>query len=147
VYLELEALGLTRDIPFSLRWLVSPVVKHVSADSLETSLRQTRDAVVRCPNGPIGWHPVGRTQATRKAARGTRLSQMQMYSRARSVSFHTTPAREANLNGTPHEMILSTLETTLMKLHRGTKTRLPEKTSGRGEMPTVNAVKSTIGEE
>jgi hypothetical protein len=49
VYLELEALGLTREIPFSLYWLVSPVVKRVSADSLETSLRQTRDAVVSSP--------------------------------------------------------------------------------------------------
>ena len=45
VYLELEAIALTRDIPFSLRWLVSPIVNHLSIDSLTTSLRQTRDAV------------------------------------------------------------------------------------------------------
>ncbi len=45
VYLELEAIALTRDIPLSLRWLVSPIVNHLSIDSLETSLRQTRDAV------------------------------------------------------------------------------------------------------
>jgi hypothetical protein len=45
VYLELQAIALTRDIPLSLRWLVSPIVNHLSIDSLETSLRQTREAV------------------------------------------------------------------------------------------------------
>ena len=45
VYLELEAIALTRDIPLSLRWMVNPVVNHLSIDSLVTSLRQTRDAV------------------------------------------------------------------------------------------------------
>jgi hypothetical protein len=45
VYLELEALALTRDIPGSLRWLVGPVVNHLSINSLTTTLRQTRDAV------------------------------------------------------------------------------------------------------
>jgi hypothetical protein len=45
VYLELEAIALTRDIPGSLRWLVSPVVNHLSINSLTTTLRQTRDAV------------------------------------------------------------------------------------------------------
>jgi hypothetical protein len=45
VYLELEAIALTRDIPSSLKWLVSPVVNHLSINSLTASLRQTRDAV------------------------------------------------------------------------------------------------------
>jgi hypothetical protein len=45
VYLELEAIALTRDIPASVRWLVSPVVNHLSINSLTTTLRQTRDAV------------------------------------------------------------------------------------------------------
>jgi hypothetical protein len=52
VYLELEAFALTRDIPLSLRWLVSPVVNHLSMNSLTTSLRQTRDAVVSLPQSP-----------------------------------------------------------------------------------------------
>jgi len=46
VYLELEALALTRDIPASLAWMVNPVVNHLSVNSLTTTLRQTRDAVV-----------------------------------------------------------------------------------------------------
>jgi hypothetical protein len=45
VYLELEAIALTRDIPASLRWLVAPVVNRLSINSLATTLRQTRQAV------------------------------------------------------------------------------------------------------
>jgi hypothetical protein len=45
VYVELEAMALSRDIPVSLRWLVDPVVRRVSRDSLITSLRQTGNAV------------------------------------------------------------------------------------------------------
>ncbi len=46
VYLELQAMALTRDIPASLAWMVNPVVNHLSVNSLTTTLRQTRDAVV-----------------------------------------------------------------------------------------------------
>jgi hypothetical protein len=45
VYIELEAIGLSRDIPGSLRWLVEPIVRRVSRGSLATSLRQTKSAV------------------------------------------------------------------------------------------------------
>jgi len=46
VYMELEAMALTRDVPASLTWLVNPAVNHLSIDSLMTTLRQTRDAVI-----------------------------------------------------------------------------------------------------
>jgi hypothetical protein len=46
VYMELEALALTRDIPASVAWMVKPVVNHLSVNSLITTLRQTRDAVL-----------------------------------------------------------------------------------------------------
>jgi hypothetical protein len=52
VYLELEAIALTRDIPASLRWLVSGVVNHLSINSLATTLRQTREAVSSLAAGP-----------------------------------------------------------------------------------------------
>jgi hypothetical protein len=45
VYLEIEAIALSRDIPASLRWLVNPVVNRLSVNSLATTLRQTREAV------------------------------------------------------------------------------------------------------
>jgi hypothetical protein len=46
LYLELEAMALTRDVPSSLAWMVNPVVNRLSVGSLTTTLRQTRDAVV-----------------------------------------------------------------------------------------------------
>jgi len=61
VLVEIEAIALTRDIPASLSWLVSPVVNHLSINSLSTTLRETRQAVIEkrgsgalaaCPNRP-----------------------------------------------------------------------------------------------
>jgi|SRR5580700_8709368 hypothetical protein len=45
VYIELEAIALSRDIPAALHLVVDPVVRRVSRSSLETSLQQTADAV------------------------------------------------------------------------------------------------------
>lgn len=45
VYIELEAMALSRNIPVSLRWIATPIVRRVSKNSLLTSLQQTRDAV------------------------------------------------------------------------------------------------------
>jgi hypothetical protein len=45
VDLELEAIALSRDIPISVRWLVNPIVNHLSINSLVTTLQQTKDAV------------------------------------------------------------------------------------------------------
>jgi hypothetical protein len=45
VYVEVEAIALSRDIPGSLRWIVTPIVKRVSKSSLTTSLTQTERAV------------------------------------------------------------------------------------------------------
>ena len=67
VYLELEAIGLSRDIPASLRFLVEPIVRRVSRASLATSLLQTEQAV-RSSNELAG----GKTESERssKATRG-----------------------------------------------------------------------------
>jgi hypothetical protein len=45
VYVELEAIALSRDIPAALRFVVDPVVRRVSRNSILTSLRQTEEAV------------------------------------------------------------------------------------------------------
>jgi hypothetical protein len=45
VYVELEAIALSRDIPGALRWLVEPIVRRVSRSSLVVSLQETADAV------------------------------------------------------------------------------------------------------
>ncbi len=44
VYVELEAMALSRPIPRSISWLVNPVVERISRSALVTTLRQTRDA-------------------------------------------------------------------------------------------------------
>ena len=45
VYIEVEAIALSRDIPAALRWVVDPIVRRVSRASLATSLQQTEAAV------------------------------------------------------------------------------------------------------
>ena len=45
VYVELEAIALSRDIPASLHWIVEPMVRRLSKSSVITSLEQTRTAV------------------------------------------------------------------------------------------------------
>ena len=45
VYVELEAMALSRPVPACLAWLVNPVIRQMSQSSLATSLSQTRDAV------------------------------------------------------------------------------------------------------
>ena len=52
VYVELEAIGLTRDIPVSLRWLANPLVARLSRSTLATSLRQTREGVAASAREP-----------------------------------------------------------------------------------------------
>ena len=45
VYIEVEAIALSRDISASLRWFTKPVVEHVSRASMTTILQRTREAV------------------------------------------------------------------------------------------------------
>lgn len=59
VYVELEAIGLTRNIPLSLRWLVKPLAARLARDSVTTSLQQTRDAVMLRPEMASRLHGTG----------------------------------------------------------------------------------------
>jgi hypothetical protein len=45
VYIEIEAVALSRDVPAALRWMIDPIVRRVSRSALTTSLRQTESAV------------------------------------------------------------------------------------------------------
>jgi hypothetical protein len=45
VYIEVEAIALSRDIPAALRWVVEPIVRRVSRSAVATSLEQTEAAV------------------------------------------------------------------------------------------------------
>lgn len=45
VYMQCEALSLTRDIPFGLGWLLKPLVTKIPKESLDRALGQTRNVV------------------------------------------------------------------------------------------------------
>ena len=45
VYVEVEAIALSRDVPVALRWIVNPIVHRVSRNSMLVSLQQTEAAV------------------------------------------------------------------------------------------------------
>ena len=45
VYVETEAIALSRDIPLAIRWMLDPIVGRVSYTSLRTVLQRTQDAV------------------------------------------------------------------------------------------------------
>jgi hypothetical protein len=45
VYIEMEAMALSRDIPAGVRWMVDPIVRHVAKGAMVTSFRQTLGAV------------------------------------------------------------------------------------------------------
>jgi len=44
-YVEVEAIALSRDIPTALRWVVNPIVRRVSRNSMLVSLQQMKQAV------------------------------------------------------------------------------------------------------
>jgi hypothetical protein len=46
VYLQCEAVSLTRDIPFGFAWLIKPLVTKIPRDSLNRALGRTRQVVI-----------------------------------------------------------------------------------------------------
>lgn len=46
VYVQCEALSLTRDIPFGLAWLIKPLVTKIPRQSLDRALGRTREVVL-----------------------------------------------------------------------------------------------------
>jgi hypothetical protein len=47
VYVELEVVALSRDVPGAIRWLLNPVVRRTSRSSIYVSLQKTEEAVLR----------------------------------------------------------------------------------------------------
>jgi hypothetical protein len=55
VYVEIETMALSREIPATLRWVVDPIVRSVSKGAMATSLRQTLGAVSSSGQAAAGW--------------------------------------------------------------------------------------------
>jgi hypothetical protein len=49
VFIECEAISLTRQVPTGLGWLIEPIIRQLPRDSLVNTLRATRDAVLSSP--------------------------------------------------------------------------------------------------
>jgi len=47
VYVECEAVSLTRNVPTGLGWLIEPIIRNLPRESLANTLRATRDALRR----------------------------------------------------------------------------------------------------
>jgi hypothetical protein len=45
VYVECEAISLTRNVPLGLGWLVNPIIRSLPRESLANTLWATREAV------------------------------------------------------------------------------------------------------
>jgi hypothetical protein len=54
VYVQLEAISLTRDIPTGLGWLISPFITSIPKESLVFTLSRTREALVQKNGGRRG---------------------------------------------------------------------------------------------
>lgn len=55
VYIQCEALSLTRDIPFGLGWLLKPLVTKIPRDSLNRALGRTRSVVLERARAAGTW--------------------------------------------------------------------------------------------
>jgi hypothetical protein len=51
VYMECEAVSLTRDIPTGLGWLIAPIIRDLPKESLVNTLQKTREAL----SAPRAW--------------------------------------------------------------------------------------------
>jgi hypothetical protein len=47
VYVECQALSLTRDVPTGLGWIVEPIIRNLPKDSLQNTLKATRAALAK----------------------------------------------------------------------------------------------------
>jgi len=47
VYIECQAVSLTRDVPAGLGWLIDPIIRNLPRESLANTLRATRSALAR----------------------------------------------------------------------------------------------------
>lgn len=64
VYVELESIALSRNIPFEIQWLVRPILQHLPRETMTATLQKTRDAVSAAVSAKVAeqtgpGHPAG----------------------------------------------------------------------------------------
>jgi hypothetical protein len=86
VYAELEAIALSRNIPFEIQWLVKPILQHLPRNSMVATLQKTREAV--CAEGSSNAPEVAKLgRATRDNGTGEALARNH-----RGLGIRQTPA-------------------------------------------------------
>ena len=60
VYVQVESVGLSRTIPWTVAWLVNPLVRSIPKTTLSRLLNQTRTAVVNAAETKFESHAAGR---------------------------------------------------------------------------------------
>jgi hypothetical protein len=91
VYVEVEAMALSREIPGAVRFVIDPIVRRVSRNSVFTSIQQTEEAVrgnslakMKVPSVSAG--PVQDTLATQRLlAAGCRRAQVNAFAPNRGL--------------------------------------------------------------
>lgn len=94
VYMELEAIALSRNIPFELQWLVRPILRHLPRNSMIATLQKTRDAVCSAGNSTAAPEvakikrdsPSGGEGAAGALAKGFRGPELQRHPPATSLA-------------------------------------------------------------
>ncbi len=94
VYAELEAIALSRNIPFEIQWLVKPILQHLPRNSMVATLQKTREAV--CAEGSSKAPEIAELgRPTRNYERGAALArghhglEVQPAPAARSLGIHS----------------------------------------------------------
>ncbi len=63
VYVQCNAISLTRDVPAGLGWLIRPFIENVPRESLNFTLEATRKFLLANSNGPLGaGHALGQSR-------------------------------------------------------------------------------------
>jgi hypothetical protein len=73
VYIEMETVALSREIPALMRFVVDPIVRRVSRNSILTSIQQTEEAV--CCNSQAGKKPANSPGSADRAISASTVQQ------------------------------------------------------------------------
>jgi hypothetical protein len=94
VYAELEAIALSRNIPFEIQWLVKPILQHLPRNSMVATLQKTREAVCaeessKAPEIAELGRPTRNYESGAALARGHHGLEVQPAPAARSLGIHS----------------------------------------------------------
>lgn len=105
VYVQLESIALSRDIPAVFRWLINPIIKRIRRESLSHLLNSTRAAIRNGSDGSLS-HPRVSPQpgGEQRANRRKRSHLRDCFVRGAAV-LHQRRVAHANPSAPPHTFL------------------------------------------